>query len=73
MKKTIAWFGVGILLLPLSAILTFLLMPFWNWFEARFEIESLGHSGPATWCFAAVYFGACIVSFASWFFFRRKS
>ncbi len=29
---------------PVSFILTFLLMPLWSWVEARFGIESVGHS-----------------------------
>jgi len=38
---------------PLSALLTLLMWPWWGWFEARTGIESLGHSGPADWCFVA--------------------
>src|SRR5215203_2305094 len=52
--------------LPLAALVTFLLAPFWNWFEGAFGIESLGHSGPATWCFAAVYAIVLIVSLGAW-------
>ena len=39
--------------IPLGTITAFLLFPFWGWFEARTGIESLGHSGPADWCFEA--------------------
>jgi len=44
-----------VLALPLALIITFLLWPFWSWFEGVSGIESMGHSGPASWCFAAVY------------------
>lgn len=54
--------GVGALLLStvLGLGLTFLLWPLWSWVEAFAGIESLGHSGPATWCFVvttALLFG----------------
>lgn len=40
---------------PLSLVITLSTWPFWGWFEGVSGIESLGHSGPATWCFFAVY------------------
>jgi hypothetical protein len=54
-KKALLWIGAAIAALPLALILTILLWPFWNWFELVSGIESLGHSGPAAWCFFAVY------------------
>jgi len=36
---------------PVAAVLTLAMWPWWGWFEARTGIESLGHSGPADWCF----------------------
>lgn len=47
--------GVLILSIPVAAILTILLAPLWSWIEATYGIESIGHSGPADWCFQAVY------------------
>lgn len=44
-----------ILCVPLAIILTLILFPFWGWFESITAIESFGHSGPAEWCFVAVY------------------
>jgi len=40
---------------PLSVLLTLLLLPFWSWLETTTGIESVGHSGPAGWCYAAVF------------------
>ena len=40
---------------PASILLTLLLLPFWSWFEASFAVESVGHSGPAEWCYVSVY------------------
>lgn len=49
---------------PVAAIATFLLAPLWSWFEARTGIESIGHSGPADWCFLVVYSLIVIVAIA---------
>lgn len=40
---------------PIAFIVTFLMSPFWGWYEARTGIESLGHSGPSDWCFELTY------------------
>lgn len=44
-----------IIAVPLSILVTIVLSPFWSWFEASTEIESLGHSGPAEWCYLVTY------------------
>ena len=44
-----------IIAVPLSIVVTIVLSPFWSWFEASTEIESLGHSGPAEWCYLVTY------------------
>lgn len=40
---------------PASIVITLLLLPFWSWLEASFGFESIGHSGPAQWCYVAVF------------------
>jgi len=45
-----------IVAVPLSIIAAILLVPFWSWLEASTGIESLGHSGPAEWCYAVIFF-----------------
>lgn len=52
--------------LPAAALCTFLLSPFWNWFEANTGIESIGHSGPADRCFIVVYVLTLLFVFAAW-------
>lgn len=52
--------GIVALSLPVSFYLTMVLMPVWSEIERRWGIESVGHSGPATWCFATVF--ACVVT-----------
>ncbi|HVI25421.1 MAG TPA: hypothetical protein VM576_04420 [Xanthomonadaceae bacterium] len=41
---------VAVACVPLSALLTLAALPLWRWIEARTGIESIGHSGPAGWC-----------------------
>ena len=56
--KTQSIITIGSLLvlgMPLAFILTMLLFPFWGWFETLTGVEAMGHSGPAGWCYLAVY------------------
>jgi hypothetical protein len=56
---------------PASILLTLLLLPFWRWLEQSQGIESVGHSGPAEWCYAAV-FVACVVLLGSLYALRIR-
>ena len=47
--------SVILIAVPFSLLATILLLPFWSWFEATTGIESVGHSGPAEWCYAVVF------------------
>ncbi len=47
--------GVAIILAPVAVFVTILILPLWSWIEATFGIESIGHSGPAEWCYLATY------------------
>lgn len=40
---------------PLAVGVTLPLMPLWRWLEAAVQIEAVGHSGPASWCYLIVY------------------
>lgn len=46
---TLAW------VVPAGPVLTLLLFPWWSWLEATTGWESVGHSGPADWCYVAVW------------------
>jgi hypothetical protein len=48
--------------IPITAGLTIALLPAWARLEARWGIESVGHSGPASWCYAVVYAGCIVVA-----------
>jgi hypothetical protein len=52
--------GIVALSLPVTFFLTMVLMPVWSEIERRWGIESVGHSGPAGWCFIAVF--VCVVA-----------
>lgn len=52
--------GIVALSLPVTFFLTMVLMPVWSEIERRWGIESVGHSGPAGWCFLVVF--ACVVT-----------
>lgn len=54
---------------PLSLVLTIFLSPLWSWFEESTGIESIGHSGPATWCYLVVFgllVGATLLGLSVW-------
>jgi len=76
---TIRFRGIGVALLicvisaPIAVILTLALLPFWSWIEATFRIESIGHSGPAEWCYLASYFFVLSCFSLLWAAKRRKS
>jgi hypothetical protein len=41
--------------LPVSVLITLLLLPLWRWIEGSYGLESIGHSGPAEWCYVATF------------------
>jgi hypothetical protein len=55
LKIFLAIVGVLIFCAPAAFVITFLLAPLWTWIESHYQIESIGHSGPADWCFYLVY------------------
>ena len=52
--------GIVVLDAPVAFVLTMMLLPLWSTIERRLGIESVGHSGPATWCFVLVF--VCVVA-----------
>ena len=58
--------GIIVLDLPVAFALTMMLTPMWSTIERRWGIEALGHSGPATWCYVAVFVCVVIVSLAAY-------
>ena len=58
--------GLGFLLVsgPLGVVVTLALLPMWRWLEERYAIESVGHSGPAAWCYLVSILG-CLLALGS--------
>lgn len=50
-RRLLVGFGILLLSVPLGMLVTLVLLPFWRWIEESTGIESVGHSGPADWCF----------------------
>lgn len=63
--------GLAVLAVPAALLVTLLLSPFWNWFESASGIESMGHSGPANWCFVAIYGVILVIALPTWW--RRRT
>ena len=59
MKRWLTRFLVALAILaasmPAAFILTIALLPLWSHIETAYGIESVGHSGPADWCFELTY------------------
>ena len=54
--RALAMIGVIALLgVPVTFFATIALLPLWSEIERRYGIESVGHSGPADWCFWVVF------------------
>jgi len=66
MRHSIAGIAIVVLSAPIAVVLTLLLLPFWRWLEETSGIESVGHSGPADWCFIAVY-ALCVLVAGAWY------
>ena len=65
--------GIVLMSAPLSVFATLLLLPFWSWLEASAGIESVGHSGPAEWCYLATFIVLLSIALAIWLFRRSGS
>ena len=57
---------------PLGLMLTLYMSPIWRWIESSFGIESIGHSGPATWCYLLIYI-LCVVAGYSLLILNKKN
>lgn len=57
LKHLLVASGVALLCAPVAFAATLLSTPLWRWVEKTSGVEAVGHSGPATWCYAAVYGG----------------
>ena len=66
-------FLICLILAPIAIFATIILLPVWSWIESTLEIESIGHSGPAEWCYLASYLIILACTTFIWWAFRRRS
>ena len=55
MTRVLKMIIVLLLAVPIALALVIFTVPFWRWIEASTGLESIGHSGPAAWCYIFVY------------------
>ncbi|MES2626460.1 MAG: hypothetical protein V4628_14340 [Pseudomonadota bacterium] len=60
-KTLLSIVAVLLIAAPLTVIITLLLYPLWSWLDVIAGVESLGHSGPAKWCYEVVYLVLVVV------------
>ncbi len=65
-------FAIFLISAPIAIVVTIALLPFWSWIESMSEIESIGHSGPAEWCYLVSYSIILICAFLFWWVIRRR-
>lgn len=57
--RLIRMFIVAVMILmaaaPFAFVVAAVLSPLWSWIEAATGLESMGHSGPTTWCYLATW------------------
>lgn len=61
-----------LLAVPVSVFVTLLLLPLWRLMEAGLEVEAVGHSGPAGWCFIVSYVVVAAAGGLTWRHRRRR-
>ncbi len=76
MLTRLSWAGIGMVLcitaMPVAIAVTIFMIPLWSWLENTFAIESIGHSGPAEWCYILTYLLVLIVATFTWWAIKRQ-
>ena len=65
-------FSLALVGLPVAGVVTIFALPIWSWVEENVSLESVGHSGPAPWCFLATYLAVLIAAGLVWNTVRRR-
>ena len=63
--------AIVVLSFPVSALVTLLLVPLWRWIEESYGLESIGHSGPAEWCYVATFL-VCVSTLGCFYMSGKK-
>lgn len=51
---------------PFAFVAAAVLSPLWSWVETATRLESMGHSGPATWCYLATWAALSALGLLAW-------
>ena len=65
--------AICIIAAPIAIVGTIALIPLWSWIESRFQIESIGHSGPSEWCYLTTYIVILIGASFIWRVIRHRA
>jgi hypothetical protein len=65
--------AIGLVAAPMAIVMTIAGLPLWSWVEAAFAIESVGHSGPAGWCYLTSYVLILACAGFIWWTIRRRA
>lgn len=57
---------------PIAIAMTIAGLPLWSWVESTLAIESVGHSGPAGWCYLTSYMLILACAGFIWWTIRRR-
>jgi hypothetical protein len=66
MTRIVKMIAILLLAIPIALALVIFTAPFWRWFEVSTGIESIGHSGPAAWCYVFVYVMLVLLGVLYW-------
>jgi len=66
-------FTICLISAPIAILVTIAFLPFWSWIETVFGIESIGHSGPAEWCYLVSYVMILTCASLIWWAIRNRS
>jgi len=72
-KTTVIAIASGFVVPCVTLVTACLLCPFWDWVETKYGVESLGHSGPALWCYAAVLVTYGVIGIAALVFWKWRT
>ena len=58
--------------MPAALFVTILFLPLWSWLESSMNVEAVGHSGPAEWCYLSVYLVLIAIAGFTWSRLERR-
>lgn len=71
MRRLLVSAAILMVCLPASFFVGILSYPFWAWVEERFGVEAVGRSGPAGWCYVAVFLALSMPSLLAYWLASR--